>query len=231
MHNLKEIHMKSFIVVLLASVSLFIMSSFSYGQGNEIRINRFLYQDSVLFEDSWVQSRRQLSEDRFLIDTVSYRNTVVLETPKDSLLIYLSERMSVHFISLHTSLKGNNLFSVRYVEPIGDCCPFFPSEILYHNLIRSGIFHIVIVFVEAEGPMFVLNIYEWDSVMNTVSIVYESGYYFAYPSWNPTIEREKIKVKDRKIHIPYCEGCESGVDGVLKWDILVYDDNYYMLLK
>jgi hypothetical protein len=220
--------MRSSIIIVI--INLLHVCNYVSGQGREIRTNRYLYKDSVLFEDSWEQFRNQLNVDLYLIDTVSFQNTSILKTEKDSLLIYLSERMRLYFISLHPNSRGDKLLSVNTIEPLGDCCPFFPSEILHHNLISHGLFHVIIVFVEAEGPMFLINIYEWDSAASVVSAVYESGYYFSYPSWNPTIEKETIKVKDKKVYIPYCDGCESGTDGVLKWDVLVYDDDY-MLVK
>ena len=219
--------MKIFLVVLFVSLSSY-LSNFLYGQGKDIHINRFLYQDSVLFEDIWDKPRGQQSKDRILIDTLSYLSTCILENEKDSLLIYLSEKMSLHFVSLHTRTRGINLYTVRNIEtPEGYF--YFPSKILCLYLRSDEIFHIISVFNDAEGPIFKINIYEWNSIIDTVAIVFESKYYFSYPSWNPTIEKEEIKVKNNKIYIPYCEGCESGVDGILKWDTLVYDDGFVLV--
>jgi len=217
--------MKHFKVLLIVTFIIG-FSNEIIGQGVDSHINRYLYDNKVLFEDTWEKERPSNTKTRFYIDTLGYIDTCAFNIDNKKLLIYLGENWSLHFLVLKSNKNKTSLLkSIRNLQKPNQIF-YFPRKILCEELTGDLTPEVISVFHDPDGPIFKILIYQWKKNTNTLKKVFESEPYFSYPSWNPTIKRKEIKLTEKGIVIPYCEGCHTGEDGKLN-KALLYFSKYH----
>lgn len=217
------------IEILLIIVLTIGLSDKIIGQGVDKHIKRYLYNNEILFEDTWDRGKQNTKETSYYIDTLSYIDTCVFNVNDKRLLVYLGENWSLHFLVLESN-KTRLLKSIRNLQESKQIF-YFPKKILCEELTGDMIPEIISVFHEPEGPIFKVLIFQWDKNKDILKKVFESEPYFSYPSWNPTIKKKEIELTEKGILIPYCEGCYTGEDGTLKKALLYFskEENRFLI--
>lgn len=207
-------------IILLVTFLAILVNSKIRGQAVDKHINRYLFQNKVLFEDKWEAEKKYQQEDRKLIDTLTFRDTCRFYVNDKKILVYHGEDLSLHFISIDQNNQVRLLKSIRNLKESSRI--YFAKRIICQDLTGDNIPEITCIFYEAEGPVFKVVIFQFDLIENNFKDVYTTNAFFSYPSWNLLVERKTVEVTEGIITIPYCKGCQKGTDGELMYRKLFY---------
>ncbi|QKG80883.1 hypothetical protein [Tenuifilum thalassicum] len=184
-------------------------------QNTHIIYRDYMYNGKKLFSTTRIIPG---SKSKNIHEKITCKKLISLKHEDKTYISCLGSDMSLHFLQLSSD---TNLIKTIIELNYGEDASYYPIDV-YTFEAEKGSKDIVVKFVEGEGPVYLIKIYRWDFSKNTISDIYTSQFYFSYPSWNPFAKKEEIRIEKGYIVIPYCLGCQSGEDGVLKTDTLFY---------
>jgi len=194
----------------------FIICGYSLQAQNAHLIYRdYIYNGKKLFSTTKIIPK---TNSKNVHEKVKCEKLISLKYKDEKFITCIGSDMSLHFLKISSD---TNLIKSIYELNYGEDASYFPLDV-YTFETENGNKDIVVKFVEGEGPVFMIKIYRWSFSQNVIRDVYTSKFYFSFPSWDPFAKKEEIRIEKDYIVIPYCKGCQSGEDGVLKTDTLFY---------
>ncbi|HQN92922.1 MAG TPA: hypothetical protein PLQ09_02305 [Prolixibacteraceae bacterium] len=198
--------------LIITVLILLIYSLDVYSQEHILNTNIYRLDSLNCFNVSWETDKKNKKE---IIDTIDILKVVTYKDGNTEHYSCLAEDNSIHFLNFAGGKYGL-IKSFMFLKQ-GDGYLMFPKEIF--SLERGDV---LVVSNEPEGPIFNLSVFKW--VNDSIENIFVSKDYFSYPSWNPFIKKEKVRLEKQNVLIPYCDGCQSGKDGTLKQNILIFNE-------
>lgn len=216
--------------IVILSVILIGVVTDTLAQANNIIINAYLYDDTVLFVDTLVIEQQRLKEDKTFFNEIKPKKTLIFETDSVKTVVFLAQDGNLFFIdSSDGAAIVSQKLSMTQIDSFGNY--MYPNDIMKVNLEHDENEELLLKYTEAGEPpaLFKLSILNLDG--EQAKVLVETEPLFPFPSYNPFVKPKDVQIQKSRITIPYCVGCESGKEGKEAEGVMTYEKGTYVFKK